>query len=990
MRIVIDMQGAQSSGSRNRGIGRYTLSLVKGIVRNRGQHEVIIVLNSLFSDTILSIRSEYFGLLPQENILIWYASGPVNQLNKDNDWGRKSAEKLREAFLASLKPDVVLISSLFEGLGDDAVTSIGEFTSVIPTAVILYDLIPLMNRSPYLDNPVVAQWYESKINYLRRANLLLSISESAGKEGVEYLGFPSSKVVNISTAADPQFYQKIIPASQKIELMARYGLVGEFVMYTGGIDYRKNIEGLIRAYALLPISLRKKIQLAIVCSVQDVEKTRLEVLAQEAGLKADELILTGFVPEDDLIALYNICKVFVFPSKHEGFGLPALEAMSCGRAVIGSNTSSLPEVIGLSDALFDPYSDKSIANKLEQVLTDKDFRCSLEKHGLTQSKSFTWDKSAIAALNALEDFVSNTLKASACDRRVLKQPRLAFISPLPPERSGISDYSAELLPELLRYYQIDVIVDQQEISDSWINDNCRIRSVAEFAENKESYDRVLYQFGNSNFHQHMLALLAEIPGVVVLHDFFLSGAIAPADVHGITPGRWAAELYHSHGYIAVHDRYNTQDIADVISKYPCSLSVLQNASGVIVHSDYSRSLVRNWYGSGDGERWKHIPLLRVPNLTTDKTKARERLGFCEADYIICSFGHLGSTKLNHRLLDAWLTSELSKNKNCYLVFVGENEGGQYGKNLLQRIADHKNGNRVKITGWAGTALFRDYLSAADGGVQLRTQSRGETSAAVLDCMNYGLATIVNANGSMSDLPSDKCVKLTDKFSDNKLVAALENLYFDSNERQRLSRGALQFIRTDHSPRRCARAYFNAIEEFYDDEGVSVQSLINNIAQITPSSRDINVWKDLAQSIDMSIASSIGPRQILLDISVLFQSETGPDDSKVWHNVIRELLENPIKNFRIEPVFTTSEPQNYLYARHFTLSLLGCPTDVLEDQPISFRAGDVLVCLGFEPDSVDEKQEFYSLLRQGGVNITHAHCNMPMNSIRKQLLKCMEA
>ena len=101
---------------------------------------------------------------------------------------------------------------------------------------------------------------------------------------------------------------------------------------------------------------------------------------------------------------------------------------------------------------------------------------------------------------------------------------MAYFSPLPPERSGISDYSAELLPELYRYYDIDVVVDQETISDQWIIDHCGIIDVQTFRDNNTDYDRVLYHFGNSQFHSYMFALLLEIPGVVVLHDFYLSGA----------------------------------------------------------------------------------------------------------------------------------------------------------------------------------------------------------------------------------------------------------------------------------------------------------------------------------------------------------------------------------------------------------------------------------------------------------------------------------
>lgn len=373
MRIVVDMQGAQA-GSRQRGIGRYTLSLAKAIARNRGRHEIVLALNGTFSESIEAIRAAFDDLLPQENIRVWHAPGPVCQQHAGNDWCRRSAELVREAFLASLKPDFILVSSLFEGLSDDVVTSVGTLRREVPTAVILYDLIPLIQRKPYLENPVVESWYEGKLGHLRRADLLLAISESSRQEGIRHLGFPQEACFNISAAADPQFRPVQVEPVQQQEIRRRYGLTRPFVMYTGGIDHRKNIEGLITAYARLPKPVRAGHQLAIVCSVQHASRSALETHARKAGLGEDELVLTGFVPDADLLTLYNLCKAFVFPSWHEGFGLPALEAMSCGRAVIGANTSSLPEVIGCTAALFDPLDAASIAAKLEQVLTDQAFR----------------------------------------------------------------------------------------------------------------------------------------------------------------------------------------------------------------------------------------------------------------------------------------------------------------------------------------------------------------------------------------------------------------------------------------------------------------------------------------------------------------------------------------------------------------------------------------------------------------------------------------
>ncbi|MBV5278393.1 MAG: glycosyltransferase, partial [Campylobacteraceae bacterium] len=383
-------------------------------------------------------------------------------------------------------------------------------------------------------------------------------------------------------------------------------------------------------------------------------------------------------------------------SWHEGFGLPVLEAMSCGKAVIGSNCSSIPEVIGYDEALFDPMDITAIKNKMLQVLTAEDFKKELEKHSLAQSKNFSWDQSGKKAIEALEKWYATTQDKKQIANQPTEKPKLAYFSPLPLEKSGISDYSAELIPVLSKYYEIDVIVDQPTVEDAWIKHNCNIRTIQWFKENYNTFDRVLYHFGNSHFHQHMFDLLKKFPGIVVLHDFYLSGVLWHMEWNGYQQSSLTNALIESHGYNALKEKFHLEDISDVIWKYPANLEVLQNAFGVIVHSENSIRLVKHWYCDEFFEKIKAIPLLRI-----------------------------------------------SLNK--------PNKQGVKQKLLLESIKKSKYKNQIIITGWVSQDTFRDYLSVSDIAVQLRTLSRGETSAAVLDCMNFGIPTIANANGSMADL-----------------------------------------------------------------------------------------------------------------------------------------------------------------------------------------------------------------------------------------------
>lgn len=934
MRIVIDLQAAQTTGSRNRGIGRYSVALAQAMVRNRGDHEIIIALSGLFPETILPIRKAFAEALPPENIRVWHAAGPVSHL-AGGKWERHAAQKAREAFLLGLRPDVVHVTSLFEGLVDDAVTSIGAFSTCLPTAVTLYDLIPYIHRSPYLDNPAVAAWYMEKLDALRRADLWLGISGSSCREGVEHLGLPVQRTINISTDADPHFKPEQLGPERERDLRQRYGLSKPFVMYTGGIDHRKNIEGLISAYAGLPAATREAYQLAIVCSIQPESRSALETFAAQAGLKKGVLVLTGFVPEEDLVALYNLCKLFVFPSWHEGFGLPALEAMRCGAPVVGANTSSLPEVIGWGAAMFDPRSVDDMRNLIHRGLTDQSFRDELIAHGARQAASFSWDKSAAVALDAFEQLRRENVTA-ATSVQLGRRPRLAYLSPLPPQRSGIADYSAELIPELARHYEIDLILAQDQVSDVGIASTFKIRSIDWFREHHARYDRVLYHFGNSEFHQHMFSLLDAIPGVVVLHDFFLSGILAHMELNNPGCNIWSQALYSSHGYAALNKKMNGMSAEDAIWEYPCSLDVIKRALGLIVHSNSSVELCKKWFGAMFEGGVCSIPLLRVPAQGVAENVFREEIGFKKNDFVVCSYGMISPTKMAKELIQAWLNSELSEKENCYLVFVGEQHPGDYGKEVEQFISRHKNGARIKVAGWVSAEEFRGYLSISDVAVQLRTLSRGETSAAVLDCMNHGTPTIVNANGSMADLPGQSVYKLPDEFSREDLTEAIEALWRDDARRKGLGEQGRKLIVEQHSPRLCADQYFETIERFYQADA-SMSKLAREIAISAPPVESVSIVQKMAIAVSRNYYASCGLKQLLIDVS---EEQVRVDFSGSRAQKIKKLLISPPSGCRAEPIYVAADGV-CRYARKYALALLGVDVGTLEDAVVEYECGDVI-------------------------------------------------
>lgn len=404
MRILIDLQGAQS-GSRSRGIGRYSLALAKAIVRNAREHEVLILLNGLFAESIKDVQTIFHDTFGTDRCLIFTAPGPVAALTGENAWRRRTAEILREYFINLIAPDAVLITSMVEGAKDDAVTSLGILKSKVPTAAVLFDLIPLGNPDQYLTGEAESIWYQEKIRWLCRADILFAISQSTADEAIRLLHIDPSRVENISSAADDIFLSTNI-SSGTASVAKRFGIQHPYLMHSSAFEPRKNFEGLIRAYAALPKTVRANHQLVLVCELDMADRRELGSLMLSLSLALDEVVLPGFVTDEDLVELYRSCELFVFPSFHEGFGLPALEAMSCGTPTIGSNATSVPEVIGRVDALFNPASIPDMSALIHKALTDADFYQSLKVHAKVQAAKFSWDKTALRVINTLEKSVA--------------------------------------------------------------------------------------------------------------------------------------------------------------------------------------------------------------------------------------------------------------------------------------------------------------------------------------------------------------------------------------------------------------------------------------------------------------------------------------------------------------------------------------------------------------------------------------------------------
>ncbi|MCZ7569698.1 MAG: glycosyltransferase family 4 protein [Ardenticatenaceae bacterium] len=231
----------------------------------------------------------------------------------------------------------------------------------------------------------------------RQAARIIAVSETSKRDIVAFLGVADEKISVIYEAAGPAFRPR--PAAEVAQVLGRLSLDQPYILYVGTIEPRKNLVRLVRAFAHLRAEGR--CERLVLAGALGWDYAPLFAEIERLGL-GDAVIHLGFVPQDELVVLYNGAAVFVFPSLYEGFGLPPLEAMACGTPVITSTTSACAELATDAALLVDPTDELAIAEALRQVLTDSDLAADLRQRGLARVAAFSWEQTAEQTLAVYE------------------------------------------------------------------------------------------------------------------------------------------------------------------------------------------------------------------------------------------------------------------------------------------------------------------------------------------------------------------------------------------------------------------------------------------------------------------------------------------------------------------------------------------------------------------------------------------------------------
>lgn len=235
-----------------------------------------------------------------------------------------------------------------------------------------------------------------------RADRLIAISESTRQDVLRFKSLPPERVVSIPLAASGAFRR--VDEAQARASCTRYDLTpNRFILYVGVLEPRKNVPLLLKAYARLAAEY-PDVPLAIAGKKGWMFD---EIFQQVTTLKLTERVrFLGYVPEEDLVGLYNTARVFAYPSRYEGFGLPVLEGLQCGAPVITTNISSLPEVAGDAALLVDPDDVEGLAAALRRVLQDDALAADMSARGIERARQFSWERCARETLDVYRSLVS--------------------------------------------------------------------------------------------------------------------------------------------------------------------------------------------------------------------------------------------------------------------------------------------------------------------------------------------------------------------------------------------------------------------------------------------------------------------------------------------------------------------------------------------------------------------------------------------------------
>lgn len=606
----------------------------------------------------------------------------------------------------------------------------------ILSCAVVYDFIPLDVPERYLPTDSAVGDYLSQLHWLAAYEHFFPISAYSGNRLHDLLPVDRSQIHVVGVALRPDFEQTMSGVAQPA---AYSGVAQPYVLFVGGGDARKNLDVLIRAFADLQAK-RSNVSLAIVGKYTPAQMEAFAKAVETFGGDRAMLRFLEHVSDAELAGLYRNALCTVCSSRIEGFSLPIIEAPACGCPLLASDNDAHRELLGTSGVHFAPEDASKLAELLKRVVVDRVFRAELIGSQQQVPQRFTakavgerfWLPIA-SLLRERRRTASLAVPTTPRERR----PRIAIVSPFPPDRSGVADYTRRTVQALGKLADVDVYTDAVDPTPT--PEVRAFRPISEWPYVSGSYDTVISVIGNSHFHLKAIELHKQYGGPCLIHDNRL------AELYHWWKGpeyfrQMACRSLGRHVAVSESDRWiaHPGELPSVFFD-----ELIPMSRPLIVHSRGIQSQCKKQYGIEAA----YLPFCCYREFPTStltpaaRRRARAELGISPDQIVVVSLGLVGPSKSPElciqsmaRLRDAGL--------DAHLYFVGSPGGMQ------SRLQDWANASgvadRVHLCGdWISEQDYYRYVQAADFAIQLRGHFFGGLSGAMLDCIGGGITTVAN-------------------------------------------------------------------------------------------------------------------------------------------------------------------------------------------------------------------------------------------------------
>ncbi len=671
----------------------------------------------------------------------------------------------------------------------------------ILTCALIYDFIPLDVPDRYLANSSALHGYTASMLWLEAFNVFSPISEYSQRRLFELLGVHPNDSFVSGVALRPAFEaimdsnarhrsHDILPMNKAARVRSR-PTKRDYFFFVGGGDPRKNIDVILPAHASL-VKSGFDTDLVIVGSYPPEYQAAItkQYVAHEGN--PTKLLFRHGITDAELADWYFEAKATICSSHIEGFSLPVIEAIACGSPMLASDCEAHRELVTDSNMRFPSTDDAALRGLMFRVLTEPAYReWLIEEQAAAPERFLAGQVHEHFWIPLREHFYSKFQPASefAGYHASSSRPTLAIISPFPPERSGVADYTRRTVEALADKACVDIFTEAAApLPTVGVN---AFHPTSEWAYLSGRYDRVMTVVGNSHFHIKPIELQQAFGGPCLIHDNRLSELYAwwkgPHYFHQMACRSMGREVSLEESQSWIRDPGTLPGIFFD--------DLIESSNPLLVHSRGIQKQIAKQYAT----QAEYLPFCcyrgfdEAELIPTSRQAARKKLNIPDSSVLIISLGIVGQSKAPEQCIDA-IEHLRHAGVPAILHFVGSTDA--YKDKLIAHAKRLGIESMIHFCGdWISDEDYRNYVLAADFAIQLRTHFFGGLSGAMLDCIASGLPTVANEDLAEALDSPQSVLRISDRLLARDVSTALLQAYNRGMHFNRLADCRTEYLKT---------------------------------------------------------------------------------------------------------------------------------------------------------------------------------------------------